>query len=444
MSAAAPLAAAEYLAAARREAWRVPDLGEAVARPVGTVGVLGAGTMGRGIAMCFLNAGIATVLVDTNEAGLRAAVQTVRGLYDASADKGRITAQQVDARMALLRVQTDDAALAQCDLVVEAVFEDLVLKQQVAARLGALCKPGCVIATNTSTLDVDLVAEASGRPADVVGLHFFSPANVMKLLEVVRGRHTAQDVLATALAVARTIDKQAVVSGVCYGFIGNRMAEVYLRETEFLLLEGATPRQLDAVMESIGMAMGPCRMLDMAGVDVGAKTVIERGKAGGLPDDPGYRCLVRELHAQGRHGQKTAAGFYRYEGRLAVDDSRTLEIAAALAQRHGIARRDGIDSQEVLERLLYPMVNEAARLLEEGIALRGSDVDVVWTSGYGFPEALGGPLFMADAIGLADIVRQLDHYARQHGDGHGYWTVSPLLRQLAAEGRRISQWRTCA
>jgi 3-hydroxyacyl-CoA dehydrogenase len=342
--------------------------------------------------------------------------------------------------MALLHGSVHDAALSTCDLVVEAVYENMDLKRQVCARMGKVCKPGAIIATNTSTLDVNLLAQATGRPPDVVGTHFFSPANVMRLLEIVRGKETAPSVLATTVQLAKRIGKVPVVSGVCYGFIGNRMAEVYMREAEFLIMEGASPAQVDAAVESLGMAMGPCRMLDMAGIDVGAKTVIEYAKTGGLPPDDSYRALVQRLFAEGRHGQKTGAGYYRYEGRKALPDPRVTEISAQLAYQHGIQRRSFIGEPEIVERLIYSMVNEAAKILDEGIASRGSDIDVVWTTGYGFPDDQGGPLFMADEIGLNVIVDRLAHYANSRGDAFGYWTVSPLLEKLAASGQRISSW----
>jgi 3-hydroxyacyl-CoA dehydrogenase len=263
----------------------------------------------------------------------------------------------------------------------------------------------------------------------------------MRLLEVVRGAQTAPDVLATVMQLARTIGKVAVVSGVCYGFIGNRMAEVYMREAEFLMMEGASPSQIDGAVEALGMAMGPCRMLDMAGIDVGAKTVIEYGKAGGLPPDDSYRAVVRRMFELGRFGQKTGAGYYRYEGRKPVDDPETARIAGETALRHGIVRRSDIGAQEIVERLLYPLINEGAKILEEGIAYRPGDIDIVWTAGYGFPDHKGGPLWMADGIGLARIVERLAHYGRTRGDAFGYWTVSPLLAALARDGKRISDWK---
>jgi len=437
--------ALRHLFFAQREAAKIPGLArDTQLRPFQSVGVLGAGTMGRGIAMNFLNAGIPTVLVETTPQALDAATAAIRGLYEASAAKGKLTAAQVEQRMALLTGSLSDTTLADCDLVIEAVFENMGLKKEVCARLGQLCRPGAIIATNTSTLDVDVLAQASGRPADVLGMHFFSPANVMRLLEVVRGQKTSPEALATVLNLARRIGKVAVVSGVCYGFIGNRMAEVYMREAEFLMMEGATPAQVDGAVEALGLAMGPCRMLDMAGIDVGARTVIEYGKAGGLPPDKSYRALVRRMFELGRFGQKAGAGYYRYEGRKAMEDPETNRIAQELAARHGVVRRSDIPAQEIAERLIYSMVNEAAKILEEGIAYRGADIDVVWTAGYGFPDHQGGPLFMADRIGLPVIVERLAHYARERGNAFGYWTASPLLEKLATSGRRISDWKRTA
>ena len=434
--------AMRHLFFAERQVSRIPGLAKDVAlRPIASVGIVGAGTMGGGIAMNFANAGIPTVLVETSQAALDRGLGLVRANYEASAARGRLTTAQVEQRMALLRGSLDDMALGGCDLVIEAVFENMDLKKQVCARLGQVCKPGAIIATNTSTLDVDVLAVATGRPADVVGMHFFSPANVMRLLEVVRGAQTAPDVLATVMQVARRIGKVAVVSGVCYGFIGNRMAEVYMREAEFLMMEGASPAEIDGAVEALGMAMGPCRMLDMAGIDVGAKTVIEYGKAGGLPPDASYRAVVRTMFELGRFGQKTGAGYYRYDGRKPVTDPETARIAKEQAIAHGIVQRSDIGRQEIVERLLYPLINEGAKILEEGIAYRPGDIDMVWTAGYGFPDHQGGPLWMADAIGLAVIAERLAHFAEVRGNPFGYWSVSPLLASLAKSGQRISDWQ---
>ncbi|MEZ5646325.1 MAG: 3-hydroxyacyl-CoA dehydrogenase NAD-binding domain-containing protein [Burkholderiaceae bacterium] len=433
--------AMRHLFFAERAADKIPGLATGVSpRPIGKVGVLGAGTMGGGIAMCFANAGYDTVLVEASAEALERGMGIIRKNYDATVSKGRLSAEERDRRLARLTPSLKDTDLGSCDIVIEAVFENMALKQEIAKRLGEICHPGAIIATNTSTLDVDAIALASGRPADVLGTHFFSPANVMRLLEVVRGAKTAPDVLATVMHLAKRIGKVAAVSGVCYGFIGNRMAEVYMREAEFLLLEGATPARIDQAIESLGLAMGPCRMLDMAGIDVGAKTVIEYEKAGGLPPDPTYRVVVRKLFEQGQFGQKTGAGYYRYEGRTPLSNPETQATCDALAAQHGITRRNDISDVEIVERLIYSMVNEGARILDEGIAYRGSDIDVVWTAGYGFPDHQGGPMFLADERGLAHVVERLDHYAATRGNPFGYWTVSPLLRRLASEGGRLSQY----
>ena len=433
--------ALRHLFFAEREAAKIPGLPRDTAlRPVQRVGIVGAGTMGGGIAMNFVNAGMPTVIVEVGDVALQRGLGLVRKNYEASAAKGRLSAEQVQQRLGLLSGSLDYAAFADCDLVIEAVFEDLALKQQVCAQLGAAVKPGAIIATNTSTLDVDVLAQATGRAADVLGMHFFSPANVMRLLEVVRGRDTAPEVLATVMKLAARIGKVAVVSGVCYGFIGNRMAEVYMREAEFLLMEGAEPRQVDGAVEALGLAMGPCRMLDMAGVDVGAKTVIEYGKAGGLPPDASYRALVQQLFALGRFGQKSGTGYYRYEGRTPLPDPALTRIAAALAQQHGITRRAAISDEEIVERLLYPLINEGLKILGEGIAYRPGDIDVVWVAGYGFPDHRGGPMFMADRIGLAKIAERLAHHAAQRGNRFGYWTPAPLLTELVAAGRPLAGW----
>jgi 3-hydroxyacyl-CoA dehydrogenase len=441
--------ALRHLFFAGRQVGKIPGLARLPPRPVERAGIIGAGTMGSGIAINFLDAGLATVLVDASASGLERGVGLVRQHYEAGVKRGKLTAQQLDSRMALLNPALDDEALADCDLVIEAVFEDMALKERVCARLGAVCKAGAIIATNTSTLDVDRLAAASGRPADVIGMHFFSPANIMRLLEVVRGAATASDVLSTVMGLAARIGKVAVVSGVCYGFIGNRMLIDYLRETEFLLLEGATPAQIDGVMESVallGMAMGPCRMLDMAGVDVAAKVVaeLELERDGALPPDPGYRAVARALADAGRLGQKSGAGFYDYEGRQALPSAAVTALCETLAARLGIARRDRISDEEVLERLLFPLINEGCKILRDGIAYRAGDIDIVWTAGYGFPDYRGGPMFMADQIGLAHIAARLAHYGAERGNAFGYWTPAPLLLELAGEGRKLSAWASGA
>lgn len=430
-----------HLFFAEREAAKIPGLHDSVGlQSIRQVGVVGAGTMGGGIAMNFANAGIPTVLLDATEGALQRGLNLIRKNYEASAAKGKLTVEQVEQRMGRLTGSLDYAAFADCDLIIEAVFEDLDLKKKVCAQLGSVAKPRAIIATNTSTLDVNLLAQASGHPANLLGMHFFSPANVMRLLEVVRGDNTAPEVLATVMKLARAIGKTPVISGVCFGFIGNRMLEVYLREAEYLLMEGAEPDQIDAAVESLGMAMGPCRMLDMAGVDVGAKVVIERGKAGGLPADPSYRAVVRKLFELGRHGQKTGVGYYRYDGRTPIHDPELSTIVRSLGEMYGIPYRKDISDQEIVERLFYPLINEGLCILDEGIAYRPGDIDVIWIAGYGFPDHRGGPMFMAEQIGLEKVAQRLAYYADVRGNAFGYWSPSSLLTRLAETGERLSKW----
>lgn len=440
----APARAQRHLFFAERRSSVIPGLAkDVVPRTVETVGVLGAGTMGSGIALAFASAGFPVTLVETGQERIDRAMAGLADTLTGMVRRGRISEVEAAARLARIAGRVGIDHLASVDLVIEAVFEDLAVKLAVAADLGRICRPGAIIATNTSTLDVNVIADATGCASNVVGTHFFSPAHIMRLLEVVRGDRTAPDVLLTVLGLARRIGKIVAVSGVCYGFIGNRMAEVYMRESEAMQLEGVRPEEIDGVVEDpdfLGMAMGPSRMLDMAGVDVGARTVIEWIASGTGPRDPAYRILCRRMFEIGSHGEKTGHGYYRYEGRKALPNPDNAALAIVLARDFGIAQREDLLSQEIFERLLYPMINEAARILEEGIAFRGSDIDVVWTSGYGFPRWRGGPLFMADEIGLGEVVARLDHYAARSGDPHGYWQVAPLLRRLAETGGRISDW----
>jgi len=415
---------------AEREAARIPGLDAGTQpRRIGRVGIVGAGTMGGGIAMCFVNAGIPVRLLEVTDGALGRGLDAIRKNYEISASRGRMTAAEVGSRMAAIAGTLDYADFGDCDLVIEAVFENLSIKKEVCVKLGAVCRPGALIATNTSTLDVDVLAAASGRPEDFLGMHFFSPANVMRLLEIVRGAKTAPDVLATALAVARKISKVGVISGVCYGFIGNRMLEGYLREAEFLLLEGASPQQVDGALETWGMAMGPHRMMDLAGVDVGAKVLLEWQKSGGMPAHPAYRAVGRRLAELGRHGQKTGAGYYRYTGRTAEPDPDVMQICANLAAQHGIHRRSDIGDEEILRRCLLPLINEGARILEEGTAYRPGDIDVVWASGYGFPAVRGGPMHQAEVMGLGKVVDDLEALGNTLGNHYGWWTPAALLRR---------------
>ena len=418
---------------AERAATRIPGIGpEVKPRRIETIGVLGVGTMGAGIAMNFALIDMPVTLVESTPEALAKGLERIDTTFAQLVKRGKLTPDQAAAKRALMQGTTQMQALASVDLVIEAVFEDMALKLDVIAKLGAICKSGAIIATNTSTLDVDKIAEASGRPADVVGTHFFSPAHLMRLLEIVQGAKTAPDVMATLPALSKKIGKTPVVSGVCYGFIGNRMAEVYMRENESLQLEGVSPARIDAVAEDpafIGMAMGPNRMLDMAGVDVGARTVIEWVSSGEGPQRPDYRIVSRTMYERGLHGQKTGKGYYIYEGRTALPNPEQAEMVAELAATHGIARRNDVTDQEIFERLLYSMVNEAALILEEGIALRPGDVDTVWTAGYGFPAWRGGPLFMASQIGLPKVVAAIKAHAERSGKD---WHLAPLLEDLAA------------
>ncbi len=402
-------------------------------RPVRRVGVVGAGTMGGGIAMNFLNAGIDVVLVEAGQEALERGLGTMRANYENSARRGRLSAQQVEQRLALLHPSLDYAALGPCDLVIEAVFEDLDVKRDVFRRIDEVARDGAILASNTSTLDLDAIAAFTRRPGDVVGMHFFSPANVMKLLEVVRGKATAPDVLATVMRLARGIGKIAVVSGVCDGFIGNRMLEHYGRMAHFLVEEGASPQQVDRALETWGMAMGPFRMSDLAGNDIGWAIRKRR-----YVDKPGmrYSRLADRLCELGRFGQKTGAGWYRYEtgSREALPDP---EVDAMIRQyRHdiGVTAR-AVSDREIVERCIYALVNEAARILQEGIAQRASDIDMVYLAGYGFPQWRGGPLLWADMQGSYMVARRMREFAAQPGADAAFWEPAPWLAQLAERGK---------
>ena len=419
-------AALRHLFFAERKAADIPDVPrDTPLRPIGKVGIIGAGTMGGGIAMNYLNAGLPVTLVEMKAEALDRGVATIRKNYDASAAKGRMTAEAVEARMGLLTPVLDYDALAHCDLIIEAVFEEMAIKEAVFARIDAVAKPGAILATNTSYLDVNRIAAATGRPGDVIGLHFFSPANVMKLLEVVRGEATAPDVIATAMALGKTIGKVSVLVGVAHGFVGNRMLAERQREAGKLILEGATPWQVDRVHQAFGLPMGPFQMADLAGLDLGWNRETSRGET--------IRDRLCEID---RRGQKTGAGFYDYDAARKASPSPLVEtMIADLASGQGIARRE-ISDQEIIERCLYPMVNEGARILEEKKASRASDIDVVWVYGYGWPRWRGGPMFWADTIGLSTVVEGM----RRHAGGFGAdLTISPLLDRLAREGGRLSE-----
>jgi len=422
-----------------RELRKIPGIGPEVrGRKVERVGIVGAGTMGGGIAMCFANAGIPVTLLDTAQANLDKGLATVRKNYERSVSRGSLKPEQMAERLALIQGSIDDAALATADLIIEAVYENMALKKQIFQRLDAVAKPGAVLGTNTSTLDIDEIAAVTRRPQDVIGLHFFSPANVMQLLEIVQARATAPDVLVTALDVARTIRKTGVVAKVCYGFIGNRMMDPYGREAERCVLEGATPEQVDGALEDFGMAMGILAVYDMAGIDVGVLTRKERADL--LPDDPTFYRPSALLFERGWLGQKTGRGYYRYDGadRKRTPDPEAIEMFRAEAERLNVPQRKP-SATEIQERCLYAMINEGARLLEEGIALRASDIDIVYTAGYGFPRYRGGPMFYADTVGLKVVLDKILEFQRTLDPQH--WQPSALLVTLARDGSSFAQWQ---
>jgi 3-hydroxyacyl-CoA dehydrogenase len=425
-------AALRHVFFAERAAGKVPDIGKEIpAQAVASAAVIGAGTMGGGIAMTLANAGIAVRLVDREPTVVDKGLATITGNYAASVKKGRLSQAEMDARMARIAPATSWDGIGSVDLVIEAVFEDMGLKQEVFARLDAACKPDAILATNTSTLNVDAIARATKRPGQVIGLHFFSPANVMRLLEIVRGQETTKVVVATAMKLARDIGKVGVLVGVCDGFVGNRMLHKYFREALFLVEEGALLGQVDRVMTELGMAMGPFATGDLAGIDVGWR--IRKAK-GPLPRDERYfGTLPDRLAEMGRYGQKTGRGYYRYEAgsRTPIPDPEVDELLRGVSEQLGITRRQ-VSDQEVLERCLYAMINEGAKILEEKIALRASDIDTVWIHGYGFPPHRGGPMYHADQIGLGKILGRIRELRRTHGE---MWRPAALLERLAAEGR---------
>jgi len=426
--------ALRHLFFAERSASKIPDIGaEVQPRSVRKVALIGAGTMGGGITMNFVNVGIPVVLLETRQDALDRGMATIRGNYENSARKGKLKAEQVQERLGLIRPTLDYADLKDCDMVIEAVFEDMTVKEDVFRRLDSVMKPGAILATNTSTLDVDRIASFTSRPADVIGTHFFSPANVMRLLEVVRGKHTAKDVLATTMQLARTIRKTAVVSGVCDGFIGNRMIEQYSRQGLLLLEEGCTPDQVDKALESWGMAMGPFRMGDLAGNDVG--WYIRKRRYQERPDMK-YPQIADKLCEMGRFGQKTGKGWYQYAPgkRDAVPDPVVNELIVKHREELGVRPRR-IGKDEIVQRLVYALVNEGARILEEGIALRASDIDMVYVTGYGFPPYRGGPMCFADGVGLYNVVQAMRRFADNPHAAPEFWTPAPLLSRLAREGK---------
>jgi 3-hydroxyacyl-CoA dehydrogenase len=408
-----------------------------LARPVNQAAVLGAGTMGSGIAISLASGGIPVTLIDAKQEALDAGLARVAAGIDSAARKGRMDAESAAAARGRVQGSLTLAAAAGADLVIEAVFENLSVKREVFGRLGQLCRPGAVLATNTSTLDVDAIAAASGRPADVVGMHFFSPAHVMRLVEVVRGRESSREALATAHAVAKRAGKIAVPAGNAFGFVGNRMLYAYGREKELMLLEGARPEAIDKALVEFGMAMGPNAVGDLAGLDIGFQV---RREWQGKPDDPRFYRASDLLAELGRFGQKTGRGFYRYDGPGGerVPDPEVVDLVRAEAERLGVAQRN-IAPGEIVSRCILALINEGARVLEEGIAESPADIDVIWCNGYGFPRHRGGPMFYADTLGLPAVLESVRALAREHGER--YWTPAALLVTLAGEGRTFSDWQ---
>ena len=428
--------ALRHLFFAERAASKIPDVpADTPLRTIERVAVIGAGTMGGGIAMNFLNAGVPVKLLETKQEALERGVATIRKNYEGQLAKGKLKQDKYEQRMALLSTTLDYADLKDADLIIEAVFEDMEVKKAVFTQLDAVAKPGAILASNTSTLDLNQIAAFTQRPQDVVGLHFFSPANVMKLLEVVRGAKTAKDVLATVMAVAKKIRKTAVLSGVCDGFIGNRMIERYSQQAGFLLDEGCTPAQVDKAAEKFGFAMGPFRMSDLAGNDIG--WAIRKRRAIERPDIR-YSKTADLLCEQGRFGQKTGAGWYDYQPgkRNAIPNADVVAMIEANRQAQGITPRK-ISDEEIVQRLVFSLVNEAAHILEEGIATKASDIDVVYIFGYGFPVHRGGPLCYANEVGLFNVVAAMQRFAKNPLDDAAFWQPAPLLQRLVAEGKQF-------
>jgi 3-hydroxyacyl-CoA dehydrogenase len=429
--------ALRHLFAAQRAASKIADVpDDTPVRNIASVAVIGAGTMGGGISMNFLNAGIPVRMLEMKQEALDRGIATIRKNYEAQVKKGKLSQDKYDQRMALLTTTLSYDDIKDADLVIEAVFEEMGVKEKVFQQLDTTMKAGAILASNTSTLDVNKIASFTKRPQDVVGMHFFSPANVMKLLEVVRGEKTAKDVLATVMGIAKKIKKTAVVSGVCDGFIGNRMIEQYSRQAGFLLEEGCTPQQVDKAVEAFGFAMGPFRMGDLAGNDIG--WAIRKRRYVEKPHLR-YSKTADLLCEMGRYGQKTGAGWYDYQPgkRDAIPSSVVDDMIAEHRKTLGVTARK-ISNEEIVQRLVFSLVNEAAHILEEGIAAKASDVDMVYITGYGFPMHRGGPMLYADQVGLFNVVQAMRRFAQNPLDDANFWKPAPLLARLAAEGKTFN------
>ena len=427
--------AAEHARRAAAAAAHIPDIpADTPLRPVNRVAIIGAGTMGGGIAMSLVNIGIPVTLIDSHPEGLERGLARIRDNYAITVKRGRLTQADADQRLALITGSLRIADVGDADLVIEAVFEDLPLKQSIFQQLDALCRPGAILATNTSGLDVDAIAAVTRRPQDVVGAHFFSPAHVMKLLEVVRGAQTSPDVIATLMALGRRMGKIAVLARIYPGFIGNALFRNYTREAHFLVEDGALPHEVDAALKKFGYAMGIFAVHDMAGNDVGYQT--RKAQMATRPTDRRWNDLILKLCDLGRLGQKSGKGWYRYEpgDRTPHRDPELEAFIVAESARMGIVRQP-VSEEDIIKRCLYGMINEGARLLEQGIALRPGDIDITYLTGYGFPAHHGGPMYLADRIGLPAVLADI----RQLHDRYGYWwQPAPLLERLARDGRRFA------
>lgn len=417
---------------AERQAHKIPGVAaDTPVREIKSAAVIGCGTMGRGIAMSLANGGVPVTVLEVAKESLDKGLALTRDTYAGSVSRRSLAQADMDARLKLISGTTDYAGIADADIVIEAVFEDMDLKKQIFGTLDATCKPGAILATNTSTLDIDEIAAATKRPADVIGTHFFSPANVMKLMENVRGAKTAPDVIATVMKLSKVINKVGVMVGVCDGFVGNRMLHAYKSQAEFLLEEGALPKQVDKVIYDFGFPMGPFAMGDLAGLDV--SYLIRQHRRKTKPSEPRTSVIPDRICELGRHGQKTGKGYYLYKegSRVAVPDPEIDKLIAGVSEELGIDRRE-ISDQEILERCLYPLINEAAKILEEGLAIRPSDIDLVWIYGYGFPIGKGGPMFYADQVGLKEIHDVMKKLYDKHGD---VLKPAPLLEELTKSGK---------
>lgn len=427
--------AQRHLFFAEREVAKIPDVPkDTPLRDIKKVAVIGGGTMGGGIAMNFANVGIPVVMLEVNKEALDRGMNIIRGNYEGPVKKGRMSQAQMDKCMGLISGSLNYDDLKDADLVIEAVFETMAVKKDVFTKLDAVCKPGAILASNTSTLDIDEIASFTRRPQDVIGLHFFAPANVMTLLEIVRGAKTSKDVIATSMALAKTIRKIGVLVRVCFGFVGNRMFFPYVREAQRMLLEGVSPDRVDKVAYEWGMAMGPHGVSDLSGLDVFDKLNKEWKDK---PKDPAYCRLIQVLVSKGRLGQKSGAGIYKYDGRTPVADPEVMALAKAEAEALKVPQLT-ISDEEIIERLLYSMINEGALILDEGIALRPGDIDVVYAHGYGMPRHRGGPMCYADIVGVDKVYAAINKYRARYGDL--YWTPAPLLERLAKSGKSFAQW----